>query len=170
MPQSAPGENGKRQRIDEAYRDKGLRCQDECDCPAFGMFGRCPVQDRDCHDKSVAFAIKPARGLDLLHLLARWNFYAERAFNRLDFLSRGLEQIDPDGIGRQGVGCVACCSVDAARQNVGCGHIGDDGARSQSADDVLPEGAVLVEIGGNHTGLLGRDLGIRPGGIGEGGA
>ena len=57
-------------------------------------------QDDGRHDVSAGFLVDAAGGLDLRHLLARRHEDAQRLLHPRVFLARGMEQVDPDGGGR----------------------------------------------------------------------
>jgi hypothetical protein len=113
MPRGVGDIATERQRVGVAVGDERVARQDEGDLTALGPVGVDPGDDGGRHVEHARLLVEAVRGLDLAHLLAGRHIDAELRFDALLFVGGGLEQIDPERVGRQRRPRGVCDAVQA---------------------------------------------------------
>jgi hypothetical protein len=94
------GEAGERLGIDVADRHEDVAGEDEAHWISVRLLAGNAVQHRCGHEQGAVTLVEPARRLDLGHFLARRHILAECLFRELFLLAGGVQQVHPDGAGR----------------------------------------------------------------------
>jgi hypothetical protein len=95
-------EAAERQRIHVTVRDQLDGRENERDLRALGKIGVELRDDRDRHVERAVFFVETVGRFDLAHLVARRHVDRQEALDLLFLARRGLEQVQPHGLGGDG--------------------------------------------------------------------